>query len=510
MPTPLVTLHDVSLCLYGKDGKRTLFEHLDFSLYKGQHVALHGENGAGKSSFLRLLRGDIAATQGQVIWHVEGKAENSPLMGRTITSLVSTAQQEMYLQQAWQLSAMEILLTAFSDSTLLYGLPSVAQQEHAQHMAARLQCTHILHLTATALSQGQLRLLLLGRALLRRSPILLLDEYTDGLDSSVRAHVLKILDEESSHCTMLFTTHRPQSIPTWVYTNAHICDGKLSLTQDVVTQHTCCDVPSRFSAPPVPSTWDTLPHTPKETHTQPLLVIEHAHVYIDRTPVLHDICWTVHNGEHWRLCGGNGTGKSTLLRLLIADVHEAYGGRVERILPRHTGSYTPVTERALIRRAIRIVSDSEQACYAHTRERVHNIRGIELVLSGYDGTVGLYRTFCESEISYAHELMNNLGLTALAQCHIRTLSSGQLRRLFLARALIMHPFHKEHSSTLPDILLLDEPFSGLDATSRHHMFDILENISEHVHLILVSHHHEDCPSCMNRKAYMDQGRLYIL
>ena len=95
----------------------------------------------------------------------------------------------------------------------------------------------------------------------------------------------------------------------------------------------------------------------------------------------------------------------------------------------------------------------------------------------------------------------------MAATSIRRLSSGQLRRLFLARALVGRP----------DILLLDEPCSGLDAESRARYLALLdslaapaENAELSVHLVFVSHHEEDAPLCINREARMENGRLTIL
>lgn len=93
------------------------------------------------------------------------------------------------------------------------------------------------------------------------------------------------------------------------------------------------------------------------------------------------------------------------------------------------------------------------------------------------------------------------GLTCLAGRSIRQLSTGQLRRLFLARAL----------AGGPDILLLDEPCSGLDAPSRARYLRLLDQLAARgLHLVFVSHHSEDAPLCINREARMEDGRLRVL
>ncbi len=493
-------------------GAHALFDALNFTLHEGEHTAILGANGAGKSSFLCLLRGEIFPQSGHVFWYLGDTVESSPIIGRTMTSLISTAQQELYVRNAWQLDALDIVLTAFYDSTLLYNFPDDTQRAEAEHMAARLGCAQLLHMKAPALSQGQMRLVLLARALLRSCPVLLLDEYSDGLDAKTRRRVFDVLEEEAAHCTMVVTAHRDKDLPAWIQRHIHIAGGTLmsAMPREAIAKSTNVNTVHCMHEPPEK-------HAPSAA---PLLLVEHATVFVEREALLHDICWSLHRGEHWYIGGGNGAGKSIFLRLLAGDLHAAYGGRVERYLDTiktedTTQKLAPVTELAQLRRAIRLVSDKEQACYAHSRERLHDVTGIELVLSGYEGTVGLYREYSQEEVAHAHAHLYALSLTVLAQRRIRTLSSGQLRRLFLARALLTRPQEgkcppEDNVQSLPQILLLDEPFSGLDAASRTHMRDILESISAHVHLVLVSHHDEDCLPCISRRAHMERGRLHTM
>ena len=92
-------------------------------------------------------------------------------------------------------------------------------------------------------------------------------------------------------------------------------------------------------------------------------------------------------------------------------------------------------------------------------------------------------------------------LDLLGQQSIRHLSTGQLRRLFLARALVGGP----------DILLLDEPCSGLDTASRAQYLHLLDQLAaQGIQMIFVSHHNEDAPLCINREAHMEGGRLRVV
>ena len=82
----------------------------------GEFVAVIGPSGSGKSTLLRLLRGELWPAEGHIWWHTPDGREESPLAGRSMTALVSPAQQENYQRQAWDLTGLDILLTGFEDN----------------------------------------------------------------------------------------------------------------------------------------------------------------------------------------------------------------------------------------------------------------------------------------------------------------------------------------------------------------------------------------------------------
>ena len=471
---------------------------LDWDVRRGEHTAIVGRNGAGKSTLLRLLRGELWLDAprsskdrqgGTIHWHTAQGAEDAPLAGREMAALVSAAQQEVYVRQAWDMSGEDLLATGFADSPLLYSAPQAAQRKAVREAAQELDITALLPRAVNTLSQGQLRILLLGRALVRRPALLLLDEYLDGLDAAARKTVLTALERVSAHTTVLMTAHREDSIPAWVRRRLHL-EGGLLQEKSVapvspVPPDPCIPAVVEVAAPSCAA-----PQEIPLTSTPPLVVLDKATVYIDRTPVLRHICWTWRQGEHWRIHGGNGAGKSTLLRLLAGDEYPALGGSIARHLPRNGGT---VTDLESVRRGIRLVSDQLQACYAY------DLTGLELVLSGFDNVVGLYRKNTAQEEEEALHWLRFFQVLPLARRRISTLSTGQMRRLLLARALVGGP----------DILLLDEPCSGLDSATRRQLLELLQAVTaQGVHLALVSHHSSDhCPA-LNRRARMEAGSFF--
>ena len=120
MSEPLVTIENLSLFLPGEASRRFVLHHIDWQIERGRHCALLGANGSGKSTLLRLLRGELWPAEGHIWWHTPDGREESPLAGRSMTALVSPAQQENYQRQAWDLTGLDILLTGFEDTPLVY------------------------------------------------------------------------------------------------------------------------------------------------------------------------------------------------------------------------------------------------------------------------------------------------------------------------------------------------------------------------------------------------------
>lgn len=471
----LITARGIRLCLPGSHVP--VLNHLDFTLQEGQHCAILGANGSGKSTLLELLHGLFFPQSGTITWRGEGGTESSPLAGRALSALVSPRLQERLQRRGWHMPVLEFL-----GHTSPFEPNSPHFREDVQSLASQLSCGTLLGLDMAELSQGQLRSVLLLEALASHKPILLLDECLEGLDAARRIAFLQILKQRAEQSTVVLAAHRTCDIPEWINTCLRLENGRLWPASRPVLANAC----------------DTGEAVPQSYEAGPALIeVSDATVYVNRQKVLKNLNWQLRRGENWQIFGENGSGKSTFLRLLAGNEHVAAGGTVRYPM---LGMARPSFQD--IRRNVAMVGELEQALYSY------NLTALELILSGLDNSIGIYREFSDEERKCACSLLAEFfpeeEHSKIADRPMRKFSTGQLRRLFLARAMIASP----------RILLLDEPLNGLDEGSRAHYLRLLERLAGQKHeensriqIIFVSHSPQDTPACINRQGWMRQGSM---
>jgi len=176
------------------------------------------------------------------------------------------------------------------------------------------------------------------------------------------------------------------------------------------------------------------------------------------TWALRDVSLDLRAGERWALIGGNGAGKTQLLKLLATDVWPTPTGRESRIYRRGRRR----VELSEVKRRIAYIGAELQDKYARYD---WNLAVSDLLATGLHGTDLLLRTVSKSERRRVAAMLESCGLAPLQERRFLSLSYGQKRLALLARALVRRP----------DWLLLDEFYNGLDAEHRSRIDAILEH-----------------------------------
>ena len=219
----------------------------------------------------------------------------------------------------------------------------------------------------------------------------------------------------------------------------------------------------------------------------PLIDFRNITVVRGEKPVLAQFSLRIERGEHVAILGPNGCGKSTLVKTITRDLY-----------PLHRPD---ASARILGRERWRLFDRRHHlGVVSHDLTTLCNrpIQGLETVLSGFYGSIGLMMAVPPSEpmVAKAMALMEEFEITHLASRWLDELSSGEARRILIARALVHEP----------EALLFDEPSTSLDFAAQRELVAILRRLATRgVSLVLVTHHLPDIIPEIDRVILMKKG-----
>jgi len=219
---------------------------------------------------------------------------------------------------------------------------------------------------------------------------------------------------------------------------------------------------------------------------EPVIEVENLWLKKNNQVILEGINLRVMPGDVYAILGPNGGGKTTLLKVILGLITPDRG--TVRILGgpprerRHLIGYVP---------------------QLRTFDFSYPISVREMVLSGLLGRkAGLLKTFTDADTALADKALATMGIAHLANRAIRDLSGGEQQRAVIARALVGDP----------QVLLLDEPTVFVDASTETRFYDILENLTRSMTIVLVTHDigviasHVTKVACLNRRLYTHESR----
>lgn len=217
------------------------------------------------------------------------------------------------------------------------------------------------------------------------------------------------------------------------------------------------------------------------SHTPHRLEIENITLAYGEKTILREVSFDVPHGARVAVVGPNGAGKSTLFKALVG------------LLPLRSG-------RILIH-GLPLGSHQDCVAYVPQREEVDwrfPVTVRDVVMMGRYGRQGWWRRPSRADHSLVQRSLEEMGIADLAGRSISDLSGGQQQRVFLARALAQEPH----------ILLMDEPFTGVDVTTQETTLRLLDTLRERQVTTLISTHDLNlAASRFDRVLLLNQGLI---
>jgi iron complex transport system ATP-binding protein len=228
----------------------------------------------------------------------------------------------------------------------------------------------------------------------------------------------------------------------------------------------------------------------------PLLELADATVVKDGVTILDRLTLTICAGEHTAILGPNGAGKTTLINLLT---HDDYAYRVDHAPPAVRVFGHERWNIFELRSILGIISNDLQQRFVagHSAGR---IRGLDAVISGFFATQGfLINLDVTDEMrERARQALARLGASHLGTKWMNEMSTGEARRVLIARALV----------TEPKALVLDEPAAGLDVVARQQFLERVRDIARGgTTIVLITHHVEEIIPEIERVVLLREGRV---
>jgi iron complex transport system ATP-binding protein len=221
----------------------------------------------------------------------------------------------------------------------------------------------------------------------------------------------------------------------------------------------------------------------------PVLQLQNVLVISEGKTILGPLNWSVYENERWVILGPNGAGKTTLFSLCSSQVHPS-SGHVDIL-----GSRLGAVDVFELRPRIGFMGSTLLNLFPED-EKV-----IDIVLTAAYAMLGRWNESYELwDESRAQGLLTTLGVRELANRKFFTLSEGEKKRTLIARALMSDP----------ELLLLDEPASGLDLGGREDLlkrFDLLANDPTAPATLMITHHIEEIPTGSTHALLLKSGSI---
>ena len=470
-------------------------EPVNFEACEGEHIAIVGPNGGGKSMFVDMIVG-----RHPLLMHdpdYDFAPSTKPLVSDNIKYITfrdtygGDNDRTYFLQQRWnQLEIDEstpIVKDKLEEAYQMAGDDTPERRELQKHIYQLFHMEHLMNKYVILLSSGELRKFKLASTLFSEPRVLIMDNPFIGLDAETRDQLKDLLKNLSSERALqiILVLSKSDDIPEFI---THVVEVKDMKVLPKVTKQQYLDsrqpVPAHVLNPALVQAIQDLPYSDREYHSEEVVKMNKVSIRYGERTILKELDWTVNNGERWALSGQNGAGKSTLLSLVCADNPQSYACDIA-LFGNPRGSGESIWD---IKKHIGYVSPELHRSYQR------DLPAIRIVASGLMDSVGLYVKPKEEDRDKCRFWMKVFGLEGLEERGFLKLSSGEQRLVLLARAFVKDP----------ELLILDEPLHGLDNVNRRLVKDVIEAFCQRKNktMIMVTHYKEELPACIDHSIFL--------
>lgn len=465
-----------------------LKEPINLQIGKGEHVAIVGGNGAGKSLLVDTMTGRYPLLMNEVKYDFSPSHSNlvsDNIKYITFRDSYGDADGNYYYQQRWNSQDLD------ETPVVRDLLPECKNPELRDALYNLFGIEAMLDKHIILLSSGELRKFQLTKTLMSDPRVLIMDNPFIGLDAQTRQLLHELLKKltEMTDLQVILILSKTDDIPAFIThvipVADRVCGAKLSKEEYLASRS---EAPTHVLSEEKRQRIIELPYSDNLYHTEHIVDLNKVSIRYGERTILKELDWTVKCGEKWALSGENGAGKSTLLSLVCADNPQSYACDIS-LFGRKRGSGESIWE---IKKHIGYVSPEMHRAY------LKNLPAIDIVASGLHDSIGLYKKPRPEDRDTCLWWMDIFGIASLADSNFLQLSSGEQRMVLLARAFVKDP----------ELLILDEPLHGLDMVNRRLVKDVIEAFCQRKDktMIMVTHYQEELPNCITNSIYLTKNK----
>ena len=486
-----------------QDQPTGVLNDLSLDIEQGQFTVIAGPSGEGKSTFCRTLnniiplffKGDLTGLR-----YVAGESlekQRIAMMARKIGMVFQDFEQQLFSTNA-------LLELAFGLEN--FGVSKREMEQRMQELLDRFQIAHLANREPSSMSGGEKQKLAIASVLAYKPEILVLDEPTTDLDPESKDFVIRalpelkdlvetvvIIDHETDRFQLADRVHlfrqgriNSSGSPAEILTNSVLLkENSLAPLDLVLLQEQLGDQPGLMDASELLGKWhgsSLKPHAvPQRSAGSPLIQVENlSFQYENReSPALQNVSFEIRKGEFFGIIGRNGSGKSTLLRQLNGLQYPTQGAI--HIMGKEIREWN---RKELSKAAALVFQNPDHQIFSATvKEEVE---------------------FGPKQLDFADEVRDKNVVRALRTMDLEAqrdrdpfqLSKGERQRVAVASML----------SVNPEILMLDEPTTGLDYRQQTYLMELLRELNQNgATIVIVTHSLKLVGDYCNYAIVMERG-----